>query len=255
MSNPRLQQDVKPTRAAEPPRIVNDFSMVVATVNGSGSQTSNMALIRALFRMGVPVSGKNLFPSNIQGLPTWFTIRASSLGYTARREKVEIVVAMNPATFQEDLQLLVPGGVCFYPDNFPDPNARADVVLYPMPVQTLVKEIDPPKELREYISNMAYVGVVASVLGIELEEIRKALLTHFRGKERAIESNMNMIARAHAWAQASLTKRDPYFVERDNQTEGMILVDGNTAGALGSIFGGVSFAAWYPITPASSLPE
>ena len=255
MSNPRLQQDVKPTQAAEPPRIVNDFSMVVATVNGSGSQTSNMALIRALFRMGVPVSGKNLFPSNIQGLPTWFTIRASSLGYTARREKVEIVVAMNPATFQEDLQLLVPGGVCFYPDNFPDPNARADVVLYPMPVQTLVKEIDPPKELREYISNMAYVGVVASVLGIELEEIRKALLTHFRGKERAVESNMNMIARAHAWAQAGLTKRDPYFVERDNQTEGMILVDGNTAGALGSIFGGVSFAAWYPITPASSLPE
>ena len=255
MSQQPVQEKLTKAQPGDQPRIVNDFSMVVATVNGSGSQTSNMALIRALFRMGVPVSGKSLFPSNIQGLPTWFTIRASSLGYTARREKVEIVVAMNPATFLEDLQTIVPGGVCFHPDNFPAPGSRDDVVYYPMPVQSLVKEIDPPKELREYISNMAYVGIVASVLGIELEEIRKALFTHFRGKERAVESNMNMIGRAYAWAEASLTKRDPYIVQRDNQTEGMILVDGNTAGALGSIYGGVSFSAWYPITPASSLPE
>lgn len=255
MSQQPVQEKLTKAQPGDQPRIVNDFSMVVATVNGSGSQTSNMALIRALFRMGVPVSGKSLFPSNIQGLPTWFTIRASSLGYTARREKVEIVVAMNPATFLEDLQTIVPGGVCFHPDNFPAPTNRDDVVYYPMPVQSLVKEIDPPKELREYISNMAYVGIVASVLGIELEEIRKALFTHFRGKERAVESNMNMISRAYAWAEANLTKRDPYIVQRDNQTEGMILVDGNTAGALGSIYGGVSFSAWYPITPASSLPE
>lgn len=255
MSQQPVQEKLTKAQPGDQPRIVNDFSMVVATVNGSGSQTSNMALIRALFRMGVPVSGKSLFPSNIQGLPTWFTIRASSLGYTARREKVEIVVAMNPATFLEDLQTIVPGGVCFHPDNFPAPTNRDDVVYYPMPVQSLVKEIDPPKELREYISNMAYVGIVASVLGIELEEIRKALFTHFRGKERAVESNMNMIGRAYAWAEANLTKRDPYIVQRDHQTEGMILVDGNTAGALGSIYGGVSFSAWYPITPASSLPE
>jgi len=255
MSQQPVQEKLTKAQPGDQPRIVNDFSMVVATVNGSGSQTSNMALIRALFRMGVPVSGKSLFPSNIQGLPTWFTIRASSLGYTARREKVEIVVAMNPATFLEDLQTIVPGGVCFHPDSFPAPTNRDDVVYYPMPVQSLVKEIDPPKELREYISNMAYVGIVASVLGIELEEIRKALFTHFRGKERAVESNMNMISRAYAWAEANLTKRDPYIVQRDHQTEGMILVDGNTAGALGSIYGGVSFSAWYPITPASSLPE
>lgn len=255
MSPQPVQEKVAAAHPVEQPRIVNDFSMVVATVNGSGSQTSNMALTRALFRMGVPVSGKSLFPSNIQGLPTWFTIRASSLGYTARRERVEIIVAMNLATYQEDLQTLVPGGVCFYPDHFPPPRGREDVVYYPMPVQSLVKQLDPPKELREYISNMAYVGVVASVLAIELEEIRKALVTHFRGKERAVESNMDMIARAHAWAEGNLVKRDPYVVERDNQTEGMILIDGNTAGALGAIYGGVSFAAWYPITPASSLAE
>ncbi len=255
MSSQPLEARLAARRPVDDAQIVNDFSMVVATVNGSGSQTSNMALIRALFRMGVPVSGKNLFPSNIQGLPTWFTIRASSMGYTARREKVEIVVAMNPATYQEDLATLVPGGVCFYPDHFPAPKDPERLVCYPMPVQSLVKELDPPKELREYIANMAYVGVVTSVLGIDLAEIRNALTTHFRGKERAVESNMAMISKAHAWAEANLTKRDPYVVRRDNQTEGMILMDGNTAGALGAIYGGVSFAAWYPITPASSLAE
>jgi len=127
MNQQPVQERVAATLPVDRPRIVNDFSMVVATINGSGSQTSNMALIRALFRMGVPVSGKNLFPSNIQGLPTWFTIRASSLGYTARREKVEIIVAMNPATFVEDLQTLIPGGVCFYPDHFAAPKERDDV--------------------------------------------------------------------------------------------------------------------------------
>ena len=239
--------------ASEP--IVNDFSMVVGTVNGSGSQTSNMALIRALFRMGIPVSGKNLFPSNIQGLPTWFTIRASSKGYTARRDKVEIIVAMNGTTFLEDIDTLVEGGVCFYPDHFKPPSDRPDVIFYPMPVQALVKELDPPRELREYIANMAYVGVVSCLLGIELDAIRGALDTHFRGKTKAVDSNMEMIHKAHAWAQANLQKRDPYVVVRDTQNEGKILIDGNTAGALGAIYGGVSFAAWYPITPASSLSE
>jgi 2-oxoglutarate ferredoxin oxidoreductase subunit alpha len=235
--------------------IVNDFSMVVGTVNGSGSQTSNMALIRALFRMGIPVSGKNLFPSNIQGLPTWFTIRASSKGYTARRDKVEIIVAMNGTTFLEDIDTLVESGVCFYPDHFKPPSDRPDVIFYPMPVQALVKELDPPRELREYIANMAYVGVVSCLLGIELDAIRGALDTHFRGKAKAVDSNMEMIHKAHAWAQANLQKRDPYVVVRDTQNEGKILIDGNTAGALGAIYGGVSFAAWYPITPASSLSE
>jgi 2-oxoglutarate ferredoxin oxidoreductase subunit alpha len=235
--------------------IVNDFSMIVATVNGSGSQTSNMALIRALFRMGIPVNGKNLFPSNIQGLPTWFTIRASADGYTARREAVELLVGMNHATFLEDVEGLVEGGVCFYPDHFSKPDIRPDVVYYPMPVNQIIKDVDPPRDLREYMSNMVYVGVVAEMIGIEIEAIRDALDTHFRGKTKPVELNMSVVEASAQWARENLTKQDPYRVERDDQTEGMIILDGNTAAALGAIYGGVSFAAWYPITPASSLAD
>jgi 2-oxoglutarate ferredoxin oxidoreductase subunit alpha len=235
--------------------IINDLSMVVATVNGTGSQTSNMALIRALFRMGIPVSGKNLFPSNIQGLPTWFTIRASGEGFIARRETIEILVAMNEATFQEDLAGLVEGGVCFYPDNWTQPRKRADVVYYPMPVQDLIKEQSPPRDLRDYIANMVYVGVVSEILGIEMAEIRAALETHFQGRSKPIEMNMSMVEAAAQWASENLTKQDPYKVERSDQTEGLILIDGNTSAALGAVYGGVNFAAWYPITPASSLAD
>ncbi len=235
--------------------IVNEFSLVVATVNGSGSQTSNVAIMRALFRMGIPVSGKNLFPSNIQGLPTWFTIRASAQLRLARQPQAEILVGMNPETFLEDVANVPPGGVCFYADHFTQGLDRTDITCYPMPVQELVRELNPAKELREYIANMVYVGAVAEMLGIDMEAIRQALMTHFHGKAKAVESNMAMVESAAAWCRAHLVKRDPYSVERAALTEGKILVDGNTAAALGAIYGGVSFAAWYPITPASSLAE
>lgn len=248
-----LDQATKARNGDEP--IINDLSMVVATVNGTGSQTSNLALIRALFHMGIPVSGKNLFPSNIQGLPTWFTIRASSDGHSARREAVEVLVAMNETTFQQDLANLVSGGVCFYPQEWAQPRRREDVVYYPMPVKELLNEVKPPRDLRDYIANMVYVGVVAQVMGIELKEIRTALDTHFKGRRKPVEMNMEMIQAAMAWAEKNLEKRDPYLLQRDNQTEGLILIDGNTAAALGAVYGGVGFAAWYPITPASSLAE
>ena len=236
-------------------QIVNDFSMVVATVNGSGSQTSNISLIRAIFRMGIPVSGKNLFPSNIQGLPTWFTIRLSGEGFTARRETIEILVAMNKQTFKDDLDNLVAGGVCFYPDHFEKPEHRSDVVFYPMPVKEIIREVDPPKGLREYMSNMVYVGVITQILGIDIDEISGALDTHFRGSKRPIELNMQVIDAAVEWSKANLVKADRYILQRDNQTEGNILIDGNTAAALGAVYGGVTFLSWYPITPASSLAE
>lgn len=235
--------------------IVNDFSMVVATVNGTGSQTSNNALIRALFRMGLPVSGKNLFPSNIQGLPTWFTIRVSGEGYVARRETTEILVAMNETTFHKDLSDLVSGGVCFYPDDWGQPRDREDITYYRMPVKELLKAVAPPRDLRDYIANMVYVGVVAQMLEIELGEVRASLLSHFGGNEKPVAMNMEMVRAAASWASENLEKADPYVVERDNQTEGLILIDGNTSAALGAIYGGVGFAAWYPITPASSLAE
>lgn len=241
---------------AEPRQpIVNDLSIVVATVNGTGSQTSNLAMIRALFRMGIPVSGKNLFPSNIQGLPTWFTIRASADGYTARRETTEVLVAMNETTFQEDLANLAPGGVCFYPMAWKQSRDRDDVTYYPMPVDQLLKELAPPRDLKDYVANMVYVGAVAQLMGIELEEIRGALDTHFDGREKPIMMNMDMVEAAANWTRENLTKDDPYLLKRDDQNQGLILVDGNTAAALGAVYGGVGFAAWYPITPASSLAE
>ncbi len=239
----------------KPNPVINDFSMVVATANGSGSQTSNLALIRALFRMGIPVSGKNMFPSNIQGLPTWFTIRASSDGYTARRDTVEILVAMNLPTFAEDHAGLSPGGACFYDDALPKPQARDDIVYYPMPIKELLKEVAPPKDFRDYVANMGYVGIVSEMLGIDLEAVRGALLTHFNGREKPVELNMGMITLAASWARENLEKQDPYVVQAEDKTVGKILMEGNTAGALGAIYGGVSFASWYPITPASSFAD
>jgi 2-oxoglutarate ferredoxin oxidoreductase subunit alpha len=248
----RVEAVARPSAAKT---IVNDFTLNVATVNGSGSQTANVAILRALFRMGIPVSGKNIFPSNIQGLPTWYSIRLSASGYAARSEAAEILVAVNPATFAEDLKTLPPAGVCFHPDHLVPPQTRDDVVFYPMPIQRLVRELNPPKNLRDYIANMGYVGVVAQMLGIELDAVHSALSTHFRGRASAVDLNMKMVQAAADWAKDNLVKQDPYRVERSDQTRGKILLDGNTAAALGALYGGVNFAAWYPITPASSLAE
>jgi 2-oxoglutarate ferredoxin oxidoreductase subunit alpha len=241
--------------AAETPRVTNDFSITVATVNGSGSQTSNLTILRSLFKMGIPVSGKNLFPSNIQGLPTWYTIRVSKDGFLARREEQEIVIAMNPATFTKDLANVVPGGAFYYADDIKLPTNRSDVALYPMPIKQLARQSDAPSNLRDYISNMVYVGILAQMIGIDLETIKDALNYHFRGKQKPIDMNYKMIQVSYDWATANLKKNDPFTVAPLNLTRDYIMADGNTAAALGSIYGGVQFAAWYPITPASSLAE
>jgi 2-oxoglutarate/2-oxoacid ferredoxin oxidoreductase subunit alpha len=235
--------------------VINDFSITVGTVNGSGSQTSNLTILRAIFKMGIPVSGKNLFPSNIQGLPTWYTIRVNKDGYLARREGHEIVVAMNANTFSEDLAKLVPGGVFLYADDIKIAINRDDVVAYPMPVKKLVKESDAPSSLKNYVANMVYVGVLAQILGIELDMIHQALDFHFKGKQRPIDLNYGLVVKAAQWATDNLEKRDAYQLEAMDATKDFILADGNTAAALGSIYGGLHFTAWYPITPASSLPE
>jgi 2-oxoglutarate ferredoxin oxidoreductase subunit alpha len=235
--------------------IINDFSITVGTVNGSGSQTSNLTILRALFKMGIPVSGKNLFPSNIQGLPTWYTIRVSGDGYLGRRDRCEIGIAMNPESFQEDLDNVTPGGAFFYADHITIPIERQDVHLYPMPVRALVRESEAPSSLRDYIANMVYVGILAEILGIDMEKIYQALDFHFKGKQKPIDLNYQVCLRAAEWARANLTKTDPYQLAPMDRTDGYIMTDGNTAGALGAIYGGVQFSAWYPITPASSLAE
>jgi 2-oxoglutarate ferredoxin oxidoreductase subunit alpha len=241
---------------AGPAEIVNNFSINIATVNGSGSQTSNGVLLRALFKMGIPVTGKNLFPSNIQGLPTWYIIRLSKDGYLAHRDPYEIVVCMNGRSFADDVPNVASKGVVLYDDTLPIPAQRPDVTYYPMPVSKLVKEADLPFELRDYIANMVYVGVLVHLLGIEMAEIEAAVEWNFGGKRKPIDLNMDMVRRAYAWAVESLQTQDTYAVRRmSGFNEGKLLVDGNTTGALGSIWGGVSFVAWYPITPASSLSD
>jgi 2-oxoglutarate ferredoxin oxidoreductase subunit alpha len=253
MSASQILEHPEPAETRE--QIVNDFSITVGTVNGSGSQTSNLTILRALFKMGIPVSGKNLFPSNIQGLPTWYTIRVSKQGFLARRDEQEIVVAMNPATFAKDLASICPGGVFLYADDIKLAINRTDVSVYPMPVKQLAKESGAPAELRDYIANMVYVGVLTWVLGIDLDKIYQALNFHFKGKPKPIDLNFGVVQAAYNYARQNLTKSDPYRVEPMSATEGYIMADGNTAAALGSIYGGVQFAAWYPITPASSLAE
>ena len=241
------------SRAAE--KVVNNFSITVATVNGSGSQTSNLTLMRALFKMGIPVSGKNIFPSNIQGLPTWYTIRVNEDGYLARCEGQEIAVAMNPATFMKDVEGMVPGGVLFFDDSIKSPVSRQDLHLYPMPIKQMVRDSDAPANIRDYLANMVYVGVVANILAIDMERVYQALEFHFKGKQKPIDLNWNIVKNAYDWASNNLQKTDPYIVKPSNKTDGYIMADGNTAAALGALYGGLQFAAWYPITPATSLAE
>ncbi|MBP7692722.1 MAG: 2-oxoacid:acceptor oxidoreductase subunit alpha, partial [Anaerolineales bacterium] len=240
---------------AHRPPVVNAFSINVATKNGSGSQTANTALLRALFKMGIPVSGKNLFPSNIQGLPTWYTIRVSAEGFTARRPRAEIVVAMNVATAIEDYQSVEAGGAFLYADDLKMPMDRTDIAHYPMPVKALAIKLEKDAKLRTYVANMVYVGVLAHLLEIQLADLEGALLFHFKGKRKPVDSNMQMIRAAADWAKENLVKQDPFKVERLNKTDGLIMIDGNTAGALGAVYGGVTFVAWYPITPATSVAD
>lgn len=233
--------------------VINDFQIMIATVNGSGSQTANTVLLRAMFRMGIPVSGKNIFPSNIQGLPTWFTIRLSKHGYIARREDYQVLVVMNQQTIGEDIEHLNPGGMCVYPQEWNIPQSRDDIVYYPIPVKELVETVDVPANLVSYISNMVYVGVLSTLLNIDLGEIEYSIDYHFGGKPKPVSMNMAVVKAAYEWTQDHLPKRDPYTVERMDRTEGMLLLDGNSAGALGAVFGGVTVAAWYPITPSTSM--
>ncbi len=236
-------------------KVVNEFSINIATINGSGSQTANLTVIRSIFKMGIPVSGKNIFPSNIQGLPTWYKIRVSQAGYLGRSQKTEIAIAMNPKTFRDDLTDLASGGIFLYADHIKEPLHRDDLILCPMPVKSIVKEAKPPRELRDYVANMVYVGVLAYLINIQLETIESALDFHFKGKQGPIDFNLSVIQDSFHWAENNLEIVSPFQVQPLNLTEGCNLANGNTAGGLGTIYGGMHFVSWYPITPATSLPE
>jgi 2-oxoglutarate ferredoxin oxidoreductase subunit alpha len=242
-------------RADTPAPIVNDFSIQVATVNGSGSQTANLVLIRSLFQMGVPVSGKNLFPSNIAGLPTWYTIRASRHGYIGRKKEIDILVAMNPETAREDVLGLAPGAAVVYDEPLGLQALRDDLVFYPVPFDKVVAPVVTDSRLRRLVRNMVYDGVLSRLFDIELDEMRRALQKQLGRKPKALAMNQVALEAGHAFAAETLVKRDPFRAERLNATDGMILMEGNAAAALGCLMAGVTVVSWYPITPSSSLCE
>jgi 2-oxoglutarate ferredoxin oxidoreductase subunit alpha len=236
-------------------RVVNDFSIQIATVNGSGSQTANMVLLRSILLMGVPVSGKNMFPSNIAGLPTWYTIRASKRHYIARKKEVDFLVAMNAETAKEDVLTLEPGAAVVYDAPLKLDALRNDLVFYPVPFDKLVGAVCPDAKLRRLVRNMIYDGVLAKLLGIDPALMEKALGKQLGKKAKAVTLNAGALKAGWDYAEANFTKQDPFFIEPMNETAGKILIEGNAAAAIGCMMAGVTVVAWYPITPSSSLCE
>jgi len=235
--------------------VVNDFSIQVATVNGSGSQTANLVLIRSLFQMGIPVSGKNLFPSNIAGLPTWYTIRANKRGYIGRKKDIDILVAMNSESAREDVLALDPGAAVVYDEPLKLNEIRSDLVFYPVPFEDLVKPCCPDAKLRRLVRNMIYDGVLSRLLGIEMAEMERALEKQLGKKPKALELNRAALAAGDAFAAEKLPKADPFRAERMDATRGKILIEANAAVAVGAMMAGVTVVTWYPITPSSTVVE
>jgi 2-oxoglutarate ferredoxin oxidoreductase subunit alpha len=236
-------------------RVVNDFSIQVATVNGSGSQTANLVLLRSILLSGVPVSGKNMFPSNIAGLPTWYTIRASKHNYIARKKEVDFLVAMNAETAKEDVLTLEAGAAVVYDEPLKLNALRTDLVFYPVPFDKLVGPVCPDAKLRRLVRNMIYDGVLSKLLGIDLTLMEQALAKQLGKKAKAVTLNAAALKAGFDYAAANFTKQDPFVIEKMNATAGKILIEGNAAAAIGCMLAGVTVVAWYPITPSSSLCE
>ncbi len=234
---------------------INDFGITFSTVNGSGSATANNTLLRAIFKMGIPVSARNIFPSNIQGMPTWYNLRISEKGYLGRKERCEILIAMNPETIQADLGKLDTPGLVLYIDDLKITELPKNVGKIAMPVKAILETCNSPAKLSIYLANMVYVGILAFLIGIGLDKIEEALDYHFDHRRSATDPNLKVVQTAFEWAQQNLKADCPFRLKEMEEMKGHIMVDGNTAGALGALFGGLQYAAWYPITPATGLAE
>ena len=236
-------------------RVSNDFSIQIATVNGSGSQSANNILLRSIFQMGVPVSAKNLFPSNIAGLPTWFTIRVSGDGWVARKNEIDLLIAMNPETVLEDVRNLPAGSAVIFDEALKMDERRSDLAYYGVPFDRLVVETGAEAKLRKLIKNMVYVGVAAMLLAIDMTCVEEVVRKQFAKKLKAADLNWKAVQLGYDYAASALTKADPFVVERMNATSGKIIIDGNAAAAMGAMFAGVTVVSWYPITPSTSVIE
>jgi 2-oxoglutarate/2-oxoacid ferredoxin oxidoreductase subunit alpha len=233
-------------------QIVNDFTINIATANGTGSQSANLILLQTLFDMGIPVSGKNLFPSNISGLPTWYIVRLSDAGYQAPGERTHIQVLVNPATWDDDLASLVPGSTVIWNTDSKMEMTREDVISYPVPMTKIARTLNP--KLARMIANVVYVGVIAELIGMDQVVLENAISGQFSGKQKAIELNSQAAILGREYAAENFDSCQYQSVARE-KVEGGFFIEGNEAVALGSIFGGVQMLAWYPITPSSSIPE
>jgi 2-oxoglutarate ferredoxin oxidoreductase subunit alpha len=236
---------------------VNDFVVMFANVNGSGSASANELFARSILRMGVPVSPRNIFPSNIQGLPTWYEVRVNENGYQGRRGGVDLVVAMNPQTWAQDLKEIEPGGYLFYDNSKPLPKSkfRDDVNAIGMPLTEICNSTYSDPRQRQLFKNIIYVGALSALMEIDANEIEKLFSEQYKGKEALLQSNVKALRLGREYAQQQLPCPIGLRVKRANNVGNKIFVDGNTAAALGAVYGGATVCAWYPITPSSSLAE
>jgi len=236
---------------------INDFAFKMATVNGTGSASANSLLMQAIFRMGIPVTGKNIFPSNIQGLPTWYEIRVSKDGYTARPPEIDLVVALNPSTYAQDVATVRPGGYLLYDSSWPlDPTlAREEITILGVPFgQMCVQAFERDRD-RTLLRNIAYVGALVALLEIDLKVIEQMLNEKFGKKKALLEANHRAIRLGYDYAMEHLQRPLPFRLAQLDRTGGSIVMDGNTACALGAVYAGATVGAWYPITPSTSLME
>ncbi len=236
---------------------INDFVIKVATVNGTGSASANGLLMKTIFRMGVPVVGKNIFPSNIQGLPTWYEIRVTGDGYAGRDGDVHLMVAMNPETYARDLADLSPGGVLIYDATWPRPelDARSDITVIGIPLSKMTNEAFSVARSRILMKNMAYVGAAAALLNLDMDVIKGLVEEMFAAKPKLVPSNMQALALGYDYVRDNYECPLPFRVSALDKTEGKIVIDGNTAAGLGCVYAGATFGAWYPITPSTSLMD
>lgn len=236
---------------------INDFVIKVATVNGTGSASANGLLLKTIFRMGVPVVGKNVFPSNIQGLPTWYEIRVTGDGYSGREGDVHFMIAMNPETYADDLAELAPGGVLLYDSTWPRPQvmSRPDVTVLGVPLSKMCNEAFDVARSRILMKNMAYVGAAAALLNFDMDVIKQLVEEMFAAKPKLVPSNMQALALGYDYAKENFSSPLDFRVESMDATEGKVMIEGNRAAALGCIYAGATFGAWYPITPSTSLMD
>ncbi|MCA1674802.1 MAG: 2-oxoacid:acceptor oxidoreductase subunit alpha, partial [Actinobacteria bacterium] len=234
---------------------MNDFAFKIASVNGTGSSSANDLIRKAIFRMGIPVSGKNIFPSNIQGLPTWYEIRVNGAGHTARTPEFDLMVAMNPATYARDIAEVRAGGWLMHDSTWPQPQAlmRDDVTVLGIPLARLCNESFAGARERILMKNIAYAGALAGLLDMDLEIIRELLAQTYSKKKALLDSNFLAVRLGYDWAREKCDCPLPTRLERMDATRDSILMDGNTAAALGCIYAGATVAAWYPITPSTSM--